>query len=132
MPPSSARRAQVEPLAALAAVVALGAGLALYGGALDAAVPTPESSVADATLERVLAGLRTGAVVVPGRVGAALDAPKGHRVRVTVRAANESYSAGPPAPPDAESRARAVPVRVGTGRAAPGRVHVEVWPWPGE
>ena len=38
---SSARRAQVEPLAALAAVLVLGVALGAYVGALDGALPGP-------------------------------------------------------------------------------------------
>lgn len=125
------RRGQVEPLAALAAVAALGLVLALYAGVLETTTPTPEPEVEDAALLRTVGALRTGAILDPEAVGrAAAAAPRGYRLRVTVRAANRTWSGGPEPPGDTVSAARVAPVRISRGTAVSGRVRVEVWPWP--
>lgn len=124
-------RGQTEPLAALAAIAALGLALALYAGILDATVTIPERTVEEATLRRAVATLRAGALVVPVRVRRAAAAnPDGYRVRVTVTAGNTTWTAGPDPPAAADVAARTLPVRVAPGTAVAGRVRVEVWQWP--
>ena len=127
---SSARRGQVEPTAALAATFAVVVGLGLYAGALTDAMPGQhDRDLAAPALERAHDALTPRSeVVVPTRVGDARDAgPSGFRTNVTVRTANQRFVAGPTAPPDAESAARSVGVRLGPGRVRPGTLRVEVW-----
>lgn len=123
-------RAQVEPLAALAAVFAVVAGLSIYAGALDGAVPpereprlapTAVDSVADAASDP------TG-VVVPSRlIGAQNATPAGRRLNATLTAAGERWAVGPPIPDGATDRAaRRVGVRADDGVAL-GRLRVVVW-----
>ncbi|WP_394351159.1 hypothetical protein [Halorubrum sp. CBA1125] len=61
------RRAAVEPIAALAAVLAVGAALSLYAAAADDARPDRERPVAEAALDRAEATLTVGGVAT--RVG---------------------------------------------------------------
>jgi len=49
---TESRAAVVEPIAALVAVLAVGAALGLYVGALDDAAPDRERPTAEATLDR--------------------------------------------------------------------------------
>ncbi len=58
-------RAAVEPLAALVAVVAVGAALGLYTVALDDAAPDRNRPTAEATLDRVEPRMTTGGLVDP-------------------------------------------------------------------
>lgn len=126
---SSTRRGQTEPLAALAAVLALVAGLVLYSGAYAGALPgTGDRDLAEPTLRRVAERVGAGPVVVPARLETAMDAgPAGHHLNVTLRAGNRTWSAGPVAPPGAERAARPVSVRTGNATREPGRLAVEVW-----
>ena len=62
-----AARAAVEPIAALVGVLAVGAGLAFYVVALDAATPTPVDRSADAALDVVERELTVGGIVRPSR-----------------------------------------------------------------
>ncbi|MFD1570560.1 DUF7285 family protein [Halorubrum laminariae] len=95
---STADRAAVEPIAALVAVVAVGAALGLYVTAIDGATPEHERPVAEATLDRVEPALTVGGVVDPNR----LDGLKPFRYATTV-----------------EIRADGETWRVGTGATAP-------------
>lgn len=61
-------RAAVEPVAALVAVLAVGAALGLYVGALDDAAPDRERPTAEATLDRIEPAVTTGGVVDPERL----------------------------------------------------------------
>ena len=61
-------RAAVEPIAALVAVLAVGAALGLYVVALDDAAPDRERPTAEATLDRVEPAVTTGGVVDPKRL----------------------------------------------------------------
>jgi len=128
---SRARRAQVEPLAALAAVLAVTVGLALYAGALDEAVPRdrePRRSPSAVDAVRDAASDPTG-VVHPDRLSRALDgaAPPGRRANATLVAAGHRWTAGPAVPPGATDRAtRRVGVRTADGVAL-GSLRVVVW-----
>ncbi|WP_144924891.1 DUF7285 family protein [Halorubrum salsamenti] len=61
-------RAAVEPIAALVAVLAVGAALGLYVVALDDAAPERERPTAESTLNRVEPAVTTGGVVDPERL----------------------------------------------------------------
>lgn len=63
-------RAAVEPLAALVAVLAVGAALGLYVTALDDAAPSMESDeyAADAVLDRVERDVAGGGIVRPNEL----------------------------------------------------------------
>lgn len=61
-------RAAVEPIAALVAVVAVGAALGLYTVALDDATPDHDRPTAEATLDRIEPAVTTGGVIEPDRL----------------------------------------------------------------
>jgi hypothetical protein len=122
-------RAQVEPLAALAAVFAVCVGLALYGGVLSSVTPGTERDLARPTLDRVHDRLSTGGVAVPGRLDAARAVgPDGYDLNLSVTAADRRWTAGPEPPASAHDAAtRTTGVRLTPGRVAPGRLRVVVW-----
>ncbi len=126
---SSARRAQVEPLAALAAVLVLGVALGAYVGALDAALPDPtDRNRAEPALRRATDALRPDGVARPARLRTATDAgPAGYRANVTLAAGDRRWAVGPSPPASADTAARRLPVRVAPGRVRSGRLRVEVW-----
>jgi hypothetical protein len=127
---SSARSAQVEPTAALAATFAVVVGVALYAGALGTATPDqPTRALANPALDRVHTALSpNGTVVRPGRIGRGPEAgPDGYRTNVTVRTATRRWRAGPAPPPGAASAGRSVGVRVGPAAIRAGTLRVEVW-----
>lgn len=147
----SSGRGQVEPLAALVAVVAVCLALSAYVGVLDARLPgSPERSVAATALERVDDAVAPAGVAVPGRVGRGPGAgPDGYATNVTLLADGRRWRAGPevptraagdpPAPQDrpdpADSDAVApadvatepIGVRVAPAAVEPGRLVVRVW-----
>lgn len=128
MPLSSVRRAQTEPLAALAAVAVLGFALSIAVMTFADAPVSDERNVAKPAMARVLAVVRPGAVLLPGRLEEATDvAPARHHLAVTVWAGNRTWAVGPDPPPSADAVTRAVPVRTGPDRVRPGRISVEVW-----
>lgn len=121
-------RAQVEPLAALAAVFAVGVALSAYAGVLDAALPTPDRDLADPTVERAERAVADAGVVAPAALPAGLRAgPSGYRVNLTLDAAGRSWHAGPTPPPTADRADLAVSVRIAPGRVRPGTLRAEVW-----
>jgi|AntRauMinimDraft_4_1070384.scaffolds.fasta_scaffold00237_21 hypothetical protein len=61
-------RAAVEPIAALVAVLAVGAALGLYTVALSDATPETERPSAEAALDRIEPDVTTGGVVDPTRL----------------------------------------------------------------
>lgn len=126
---SPVRRGQVEPLAALVAVLAVGFALALYVDALAAARPPPtESGVADATLPRVRAAVTDGSVARPELLADAVErGPEGHDVNVTLSTDERTWTAGPVAPAEAPNASRPVGVRRAPGRIEPGLLRVVVW-----
>lgn len=125
---SSARRGSVEPIAAVAALFAVTAGLGLYAGVLDDARPTSDRDVATPTLDRVHERASDLTVVDPGAIDAARRAgPDGYRVNVTVRADGRRWAAGPAPPTRADHASRSVSVRLAPGRLRAGRLRVEVW-----
>ncbi|WP_135851650.1 DUF7285 family protein [Halorussus salinus] len=121
-------RAQVEPLAALAAVFAVGVALSAYAGLLGDVIPTPDRNLADPAVERAARAISETGVADPQSLAAGLRAgPAGYRVNLTLRTADESWQAGPTPPPSADAARRAVSVRVAPGSVRPGRLRAEVW-----
>jgi hypothetical protein len=127
---SSARRAQVEPVAAVVAVLALCLALAAYG-AVSAGVlprrggPAPADQVLDDAVDA--ATTEGGVVVWPSRLSGDV-VPGGYEASVRLSAGEQTWTAGVDSPPpDAASASRRVPVRVGPGKVRPGRFNVEVW-----
>lgn len=128
---SSSGRGQVEPLAALAAVFAIGVGLALYVGAVDATLPRLSSprEVAPTAADRlVVESSSFGAVGPPLAEPVAAATPSGYDLNATLRAAAGTWTGGPPAPATADCEHRTVAVRVAPGRVRPGSLEVCVWP----
>jgi len=125
----SGRRGQVEPLAAIAAVFLVGAGLAVYAGVLDdVALGDDERAVADAGLDSVERTVERGGVVDPNRLGAVRgDGPAGYTLNATLEAADRRWHVGPAATASATNASERVSVRVDTGRVRPGRLVVRVW-----
>ncbi|WP_241996875.1 MULTISPECIES: DUF7285 family protein [Halorubrum] len=130
----STARAAVEPIAALVAVVAVGAALGLYVTAIDDATPAPERAVAEATLDRIEPAVTAGGVVVPNRLG---GVPRlRYAATVAIRADGETWriDSGPGAPelndPFASDRIdtarRTVTVRTAPGRNVRGTLHAAV------
>lgn len=129
--PSWSDRAQVEPLAALAAVLAVGVGLSLYVGVLDATLPALMSSrrMAVVAADRLLAeSTAFGSVRPPIEDPVAAARPTGHRLNATLRADGTAWTGGPTRRPSADCVARRVSVQVAPGRVRPGRLEVCTWP----
>lgn len=127
---SSARRGQVEPTVALAAVFGVVVGVGLYAGALADAMPGErDRNLAAPTAERVHDELApTAEILVPDRLDRAPGAaPDGYRVNVTVTAATRRFTVGPRPPSTADTATRSTGVRLGPGRVRPGILRVEVW-----
>lgn len=122
------RRGQVEPTAAIVATVAVCLGLSLYAVALDGATPAEERDLAEPTLRRVHDALARGGVVSPNRSERALAVgPPGRELNLTIEAADERWTAGPPTPTGADRAARRASVMVAPGRVRAGTLRVEVW-----
>ncbi|WP_254543355.1 DUF7285 family protein [Halomarina pelagica] len=127
---SSARRAQVEPVAALLAVVVLCLAVSLYAGVVTDFVAT--DSNADGTTaiaaDRAVALVAPAGVATPADLPAAVDAaPAGYRLNATLDAGGERWHLGPAAPPTAPRATRPVSVRLAPGRVVPGTLAVVVW-----
>ncbi|UPV73315.1 hypothetical protein M0R89_12250 [Halorussus limi] len=124
----ASNRAQVEPVAALVAVFAVGVALSAYTGVLGATLPTPDRNLADPTVERAKRATTETGVADPEALAAGLRAgPEGYRLNLTLRAAGRSWHAGPTPPPGADAAALSVSVRVAPGSVRPGRLRAEVW-----
>jgi hypothetical protein len=124
-------RAQVSPLAALAALFAVCTGVSIYVVALGGSLPVDgERDVAEPTLRRVAAAVSDGGVTDPATLARAQSVtPAGRRVNVTLTADSRRWAAGP-VPPEATSTDRAsrvTSVRLAPGVVVPGRLRVEVW-----
>lgn len=126
---SSGCRGQVEPLAAIAAVLAVCAGLTLYAGTVDEFVgDSGERETVDIALDATVDSLSTAGVVSPKEVHSVDEAiPQGWHANVTVTADGVNQSAGPTPPPGASEGSRRVGVQVEPGTVRPGRVTVVVW-----
>ena len=122
------------PVAALVAVAAVGLGLSLYAGALDASLVRPGHGpdTAGTAADRAVAELAPDGVVLPDRLDRARAAlPDDLRANLTLRADDRAWHAGPVPPAGAagdDGRASvAVSVRVAPGRVRTGRLTVVVW-----
>ncbi|WP_411714026.1 hypothetical protein [Natronomonas sp.] len=117
-------------MAALVAVFAVGMGLSLYIGAVDATLPAHSSdrNLAPTAADRLIAETSTlGAVVPPLETAATASRPTAHELNATLDAGDEGWVVGPPAPRSAECEHRRVSVRVAPGRIRPGWLEVCVW-----
>jgi hypothetical protein len=124
------RRGQIEPLAAIAAVFLVGAGLAVYAGVLDdvAFGADDDRAVADTTLDTVARAVECGGVVDPNRFGVVRErGPAGYRLNATLETAERRWHVGPKATASATNASERVSVQVGAGRVRPGRLVVRVW-----
>ncbi|WP_459824125.1 DUF7285 family protein [Halorubrum luteum] len=127
-------RGAVEPLAALVALVAVGAALGLYTVAIDDAAPDRDTNHATAALDRVERETMTGGVVDPDRLA---DLEHETRPDAAVEVVTEQgawrTTTGADAPDDAVERpgvdvvARPVTVRVAPGENARGVLRVGVY-----
>lgn len=126
---SSSARGQTEPIAALLAVLVIGAGLALYVGVLDDVLEgSPDPDVASATLERVEAHLTPNGVVRPTRLRTVGEVtPDGYRTSVTLETNGSRATHGPAPPPNATSASRTVSVRTGPATVERGTLRVVTW-----
>jgi hypothetical protein len=127
---SQEARGQVEPLAALVAVFAVGAALTTYAGLVDATLPTPDRNLAEPTVERAERAISEHGVVEQTTLSDGLHAgPDGYRANLTLTVAEQEWHVGP-TPPDADAADRSdvrVSVRVAPGKIRPGRLRAEVW-----
>jgi hypothetical protein len=125
----SSARGQVEPLAALAAVLAVSAGLVVYAGVLDDAIPArPQPETPAAILDGVHRSLTEAGVTSPDRLSVApASVPEGWHANVTVTADSDQWHAGPTPPGSADRRTRRVSVRTSPGTVRPGQLRVVVW-----
>lgn len=125
----SGRRGQVEPLAAIVAVFAVGAGLALYAGALSDALPGRADASAQPTLDSVERAVSDDGAVEPSQLSSALDAVAGgHRLNLTLVTHERQWTVGATPPSTARNATTRVGVRTAPGTVRPGRLTVRVWP----
>lgn len=128
---SSARRAQVEPVPAVVAVLALCLAIAAYGSVRAGVLPADNEEGAPAT--QVLddvddAATPNGSLVVAPERLSVEPVPAGHEATVRLEAGGRNWTAGASDPPaGASTAARPVPVRVESGAVRPGRLTVVVW-----
>lgn len=127
----SSDRASVEPFAALAAVLAVSAGLALYADAVAETLPgQSDRETADITLERIYDRVGTAGVIDPESLSLASEAfPSGWEANVTLASEAGHWSTGPAPPRNRTtlSADRRVSVRVAPARILPATLRVEVW-----
>lgn len=129
--PSWSGRGQVEPLAALAAVLAVAVGLSLYVGVLDTTLPelTTDRRMAVTAADRLVTEATSfGAIATPLDEPAEAARPTGHELNATLRSDGRTWTAGSPRPPSADCVTRRVTVGVAPGRVRPGRLEVCTWP----
>lgn len=129
--PYSSDSGQTEPIAALVAVFALGAGLSIYVGVLDATLPllSPEHEITPIAAERLTAERSSLGAIHPPIDGAVADSrPSGHELNATLRADGSAWSGGPTRPDGPDCLQRSVSVRVGPGQVRRGVLEVCTWP----
>jgi len=122
-------RGQVEPLAALAVVLAVSAAIVVYVGALDDAIPArPEPETPQTIQHRIERNLSTAGAVDAETLDAALaTVPDGWRANVTLVSGDSRWDAGPAPPGDGQRVRRRVSVALGPERIRPGQLRVVVW-----
>ena len=119
---------QVEPLAALAAVFAVGAGLAVYGGVLEQVTPgEPTRTVAEEVTDGLVRVDPIPAIRPASIDGLEAVTPPGWQANLTIRTGSLTRRIGPSPPPDAAEAIRLVSVVVAPTRVRPGRLRVRVW-----
>ncbi|WP_332898328.1 DUF7285 family protein [Haladaptatus sp. CMSO5] len=124
---SSARRAQLDPVPALIAVVVVGLGMSLYAGVVTDFLPNHQVNPTP-TLHHLSAHMQTNGVVEPGRLHR-LDSvgPAGYETNATLEAGGKRWSRGPTAPADAATARERVSIRVAPGRINLGWLTVRLW-----
>lgn len=119
---------QVEPLAAVVAVVAVCVGFTLYAGVLAGEYEEPERATSDVVADRTVGAVTTVGVVEPANLDrAGPSTPAGWQVHVRLASSGTVWTHGPEPPPEANSQTRRVSVRHGPGRIQPGGLTVTVW-----
>jgi len=121
-------RAQTEPIAALVAVLAIAIGLALYAGVAVDRQPARDETDAEATMQRVEAGVLEDGVLEWNR-SLQFDrfARPGEAVNVTIAVNGSRRRFGPRAPPGADRASRPVTIAFPDGVQRPGQLTVGVW-----
>ena len=119
----AADRAAVEPVAALIAVLAVGAALGLYVTALDGAAPEPDGRASAAALDRIERDLTVGGIVRPERLETLADGRTPTTVELATKRRTWRVGVGGADPIEGElgrRRATAVADRPVTVAVAPG------------
>jgi hypothetical protein len=130
---SSSARAQVEPLAALVAVFALGVGLSLYVGVLDSTVSTvtDEAGVTPAATAKLESEASSFGTIQPPIESAVETAkPDGRELNASLRTERLAWHGGPTRSGSMDCEARSVSVRTAPGRVRPGELEVCTWREP--
>ncbi|KAB1192203.1 hypothetical protein GJR96_01590 [Haloferax sp. MBLA0076] len=129
MSPSSRRRGQTSPVAALTALVVVFAALSGYATVLDRAHPTADRDLDSATLAAVESALtdEMGVVELSRLSDARSACPDGYSCRIVVAVDDVRRVAGPPSPTGADGSVTRVSVRTEPGRVGFGKLRVVVW-----
>lgn len=124
----SSVRGYVEPIAAIAAVFAVGVGLTVYAGGLQGALApdSGDTAVAETVLSEIAANASTMGVLDPSAVRTGRP-PAGWSANVTLSTREGRWQTGPTPPARADSATRRVSVRLAPGTVRPGRLTVEAW-----
>jgi len=117
---------QTEPLAALAAVFAVGVGLAAFAGAVPVPAETGPTDPA-AVLQEVRQAATSDGVLDPAALARVDSIPGGWQVNVTLETPAGRRHLGAPPPERAERADRTVTVALAPGVLAPGHLAVAVW-----
>lgn len=121
-------RGQVEPLAALVAVLAVSAGFVVYTDTLEDTIPPEQSrEIGETTLQRVLDRVESTGVVDPALADGLTAVPTGWRGNLTLRADGSRWSRGPTPPEGAHRATQRVSVRLAPAEIRPGQLRVAVW-----
>lgn len=122
-------RGQVEPLAALAAILAVGAALTIYGGVLaDVRDEGDDRETVEIALDNAADKLTVAGVAHPQRLSRSIGAaPDGWQMNVTLRGDGTVRQVGPEPPSDAERASRPIGIRTEPGRVGAGELRVVLW-----
>lgn len=122
-------RGQVEPLAALAAVFAVCAGLVLYAGAVEDALPgESDRDTVEITTDRAVEATSEAGIVRPARLDRATKAnPEGWKLNVTLTSEGKRWQYGPRPPATGTEATRRVSVYHEPGTVRPGQFRVVTW-----
>lgn len=126
-------RGQVEPIAALVALLAVGLGLSVYAGAIANADPASEGrATAEVVCDRVHDEVTRAGVTHPDRLTVPADIPVDERrVGIAVVTTRGRWTAGErnatrPYPPGSATAERPVSVRISAGEQVRGELRVVV------